>query len=184
MRIQGNGQTSTGQLNVRAQDAVAEGGEIQLEGAGNYDKWHVDNYAGHLRIFNTGGEHFRLTQDGKLGIDVTNPNEKLEVDGNLKANGVILNIGTFPDYVFSDNYDLISLEEIEAYIKANKRLPNMPSEQEVIEKGLDVKQINLLLVEKVEELTLHSIQLKKENKQLKSQLKSFEQRLKALEDNE
>ncbi|WP_299161279.1 hypothetical protein [uncultured Tenacibaculum sp.] len=78
-------------------------------------------------------------------------------DGVLTLDSVVLNVGSFPDYVFSKDYKLMPLKEVATYIKKNKHLPNMPSEAEVIAKGMNVKQINTVLVEKVEELTLHTI---------------------------
>lgn len=77
--------------------------------------------------------------------------------GHLTAKGVTLDVGSFPDYVFAEDYNLMPLKEVSAYIKANKHLPNVPSEAEVIANGMNVAQINTILVEKVEELTLHTI---------------------------
>jgi len=72
-----------------------------------------------------------------------------------------------PDYVFEPDYDLASLTEIEAYVKQHKHLPEVPSVAEVARDGLDLAEMNLLLLKKVEELTLYII--------------SQEQRIKTLE---
>ena len=139
----------------------------------------------------------RKEQGGSVGIGVSNPAEKLEVNGNVvatefqgdvdatnvTADKVILNIGSFPDYVFSDTYQLMSLQELETYIKVHQKLPNMPSEQDVIENGLNLKQINTLLVEKVEELTLHTIEVNKKNAQLEKQLKDLMKKIEGLINN-
>ena len=117
---------------------------------------------------------------GKLGLGIANPAERLDVDGKVKANGVVLNIGTFPDYVFEDEYELMCLEELEKYIKTNKHLPKMPSEAHVVEHGADLGQINQVLVEKVEELTLYTIRQHKEIRTLYNELKVFKDQLKAL----
>ncbi|MBN1968915.1 MAG: hypothetical protein JXR48_17365 [Candidatus Delongbacteria bacterium] len=90
---------------------------------------------------------------------------KMEVQEILVKRDVV-----FPDYVFDDNYNMPSLYEVEDYIEANGHLPGMPSAQHVIENGMDIKAIQLKLVEKVEELTLHMIELKKENEELKRQI--------------
>lgn len=89
------------------------------------------------------------------------------------------------DYVFESNYDLKPLSEVESYIKENKHLPNVPSAKEFEENGMDVVKMNFKLLEKIEELTLHMIdmekeviKLEKENKQLSTTL---EDRLAALE---
>jgi hypothetical protein len=65
------------------------------------------------------------------------------------------------------------LEEVDAYIKKYKHLPNMPSEAEVVKEGMNVGQVNTLLVEKVEELTLYIIQLKKELGQQRKEINSL-----------
>jgi hypothetical protein len=69
----------------------------------------------------------------------------------------------WPDYVFEPEYKLPSLLELEQYIKANKHLPEVPSAEQVKENGLSVGEMNAILLMKVEELTLHLIELKREN---------------------
>lgn len=77
------------------------------------------------------------------------------------------------DYVFKKDYNLSSLSETEDYIKKNGHLPGMPSEQDVMEKGIDIGEINRLLLEKVEELTLHLIEQEKKIEQLSEKLKKL-----------
>ena len=77
------------------------------------------------------------------------------------------------DYVFEDNYNLKSLSEVESFVKENKHLPGMPSASEFAEKGMSVSEMSNKLLEKVEELTLHMIQLEKENKDLKEKVNSL-----------
>jgi len=72
------------------------------------------------------------------------------------------------DYVFEDSYKLMPLADVEAFTKANKHLPNVPSADEMINSGLDVAQTSKMFMEKIEELTLYVIELKKEIEELKS----------------
>ncbi|GAB3701174.1 hypothetical protein GCM10027592_29020 [Spirosoma flavus] len=72
------------------------------------------------------------------------------------------------DRVFEPGYRLQSLSDVERHIRDNKRLPDMPSAQQVTEEGVDLVKMNALLLQKVEELTLYSIQQQKENQSLKS----------------
>lgn len=65
------------------------------------------------------------------------------------------------DHVFSPDYELISLDSVQAFISERGRLPGIPSEQEVMQKGIDIHDINARLLEKVEELTLHIIAQRK-----------------------
>ncbi len=117
---------------------------------------------------------------GDVGIGTTSPTEKLHVIGNIKADGVILNIGSFPDYVFEPDYPLLPLKEVESYIKTNKHLPGFPSESEVIKTGANLGQLNNLLVEKVEELTLYTIAQEKQIDKLSSELNLLKGQLAAL----
>lgn len=118
------------------------------------------------------GSNIYYKGDGNVGIGTTNPDKKLTVAGTIHAEEVIVDASVpQPDYVFEDDYDLISLEEIEAFIKDNKHLPGIPSAVEVEDKGLNAGEMQAKLLEKVEELTLYAIELKKENKILEMKLK-------------
>lgn len=98
-------------------------------------------------------------------------------DGVLSLDAIRLSVTSFPDYVFGRDYQLMPLEKVASYIKEHKHLPNMPSEAEVVKEGMNVGQINTVLVEKVEELTLYTIaqdqKLAKQEEQLKFLLKSL-----------
>lgn len=106
-----------------------------------------------------------------VGIGTNDPQAPLHLVGNARIEGdlvarrVSLDIGSFPDYVFEDNYELMTLQDLEAFVKEHKHLPGVPSEKEVVSGGMDVAQINTLLVEKVEELTLYTIDQEKKIKQ-------------------
>lgn len=102
-------------------------------------------------------------------------------DGVLTLDKVVLNVGSFPDYVFSEKYKLMSLKDVATFIKKNKHLPNMPSEAEVIAKGMDIKQINTVLVEKVEELTLYLISQEEKITKLSGALKKAKEAEKKME---
>jgi hypothetical protein len=109
---------------------------------------------------------------GNVGIGTTNPNQKLTVNGTIYGKEVKVDLNVpGPDYVFEENYALPSLTETEAYIKANKHLPEVPSAKEMEANGINLSEMNMLLLKKVEELTLHLIELKKENIQMKEENK-------------
>lgn len=110
--------------------------------------------------------------NGNVGIGTTNPQAKLAVDGNILANEIKIKTDiAVPDYVFEKNYDLKSLEEIENFISANKHLPEIPSAKQIHAEGLDVAEMNLLLLKKIEEITLQLIQL---NNKVKKQAKQID----------
>lgn len=77
------------------------------------------------------------------------------------------------DYVFKDDYDLKSTEEVEEFIKGNKHLPNVPSAQEVSKNGVDIVEMDATLLRQIEELWLHVIELKKENDTLKKDIETL-----------
>jgi len=77
----------------------------------------------------------------------------------------------WPDYVFAPDYDLRSLDEVATFIQENQHLPEAPSAAEVAEKGIDVGEMNMLLLKKVEELTLYILQQQKEIDELKKAIK-------------
>lgn len=97
---------------------------------------------------------------------------KLESGGNIYAEKIIVQLAPFPDYVFEDGYKLMSLFELDNFIKLNKHLPGMPSSEEVKEDGGDLGGLILLLTEKVEELTLYTIQQQREIEQLTKTLEN------------
>jgi len=80
---------------------------------------------------------------------------KLAVDGNIRTREVRVDQDNWPDYVFDKDYDLPSLEEIQRYIKEKGHLPNIPSAKEVEQNGIELGEMNKLLLEKIEELTLY-----------------------------
>jgi hypothetical protein len=106
-----------------------------------------------------------------VGIGTVNPGSfKLSVEGKIGAREVrVTNANPWPDYVFNNQYKLISLTSLEEYIRKNNHLPNIPSAQEVKENGIELGQMNAKLLEKIEELTLYIIDLKKEIEQLKKE---------------
>ena len=132
---------------------------------------------------------FVVNHSGNMGLGTETPTEKLEVIGNALVDGEIYskrvkvstNPGNWPDYVFDASYNLMPLSQVEAFIKANKHLPEIPSAKEVEENGQDLGDIQATLLKKMEEMTLYMIEMKKENEKLKQENKSLESRLEAIE---
>ena len=109
-----------------------------------------------------------IKNDGGVGIGTDNPNHKLVVSGTIGACKIIVEEENWCDYVFADDYQLISLYELEQYIASNKHLPNIPSAEEVAEEGLDLGDIQKLMMEKIEELTLYIIEQEKRIEKLEN----------------
>ena len=118
-----------------------------------------------------------LQSGGNVGIRTSTPSNKLEVNGTIRSTEVKVEASPWPDYVFEEDYDSRSLEETEAYIKANKHLPEIPSAEEIETNGLALGEMNALLLKKIEELTLYQIEMMKI---IKKQHKEIEKLQKAL----
>lgn len=108
-----------------------------------------------------------ISKDGEVGINTKNTSGyRLAVNGGIRAKYIKVN-SNWADYVFKETYTLIPLFELENYININGHLPNIPSEEEIVKNGLDVSEALKLHMEKIEELTLYVIELKKEIESLK-----------------
>ncbi|TKG87101.1 hypothetical protein EYV94_28490, partial [Puteibacter caeruleilacunae] len=101
--------------------------------------------------------HFTLTPDGNLGLGLKNPSAKLEVAGTIRAKEIKVESNGWPDFVFEDDYKLKSLDEVDQFIKERKHLPGVPSAKQMEKDGVGLAEMNKLLLQKVEELTLHLI---------------------------
>lgn len=111
-----------------------------------------------------------IEANGKVGIGTSNPDEKLTVKGKIHAQEVKVDLSDpGPDYVFNEDYKLTPLSEIKSYIKTNKHLPEVPSAREMETNGINLSAMNMLLLKKVEELTLHLIEMKEELNGLKKE---------------
>ncbi|KEO71615.1 hypothetical protein [Anditalea andensis] len=108
---------------------------------------------------NNNNERMRITTEGNVGIGSTNPSNKLEVNGTVRAKEIKVEANNWPDYVFDPGYELLDLKTTAAYIEKHRHLPGIPSEQEVRESGIYLGEMNALLLKKIEELTLHIINL-------------------------
>lgn len=95
----------------------------------------------------------------------------LTIDGKVEAEEIeVKNIAA--DFVFAKDYKLTPLAEVEAFINENGHLPGVAPAEETA-KGVELGKFNTLLLQKVEELTLYMIELKKENELLKAEVSSL-----------
>jgi hypothetical protein len=77
--------------------------------------------------------------------------------------------GSWPDYVFDKSYQLNSLHEVEKYIEENNHLPGIPNACTVEENGVEIGNMQKLLLQKIEELTLYMIDADKRIKALETE---------------
>ncbi len=112
----------------------------------------------------------RLVVNGNVGIGTTTPQERLSVNGNIRAKEVKVEMDNWPDYVFTEGYALLPLAELETHIKTHGHLPGMPSAEEAEADGIGLAEMNRKLLEKVEELTLHLIEQQKALRSMEGRL--------------
>lgn len=114
-----------------------------------------------LKINNTasfGDNHLVIDENGNVGIGTSGPQSLLSVNGKITAKEVQVTTSGWADFVFEENYKLLSLAEVENHIKKNKHLPEVPSAKEVKEAGINLGEMDAKLLQKIEELTLYIIQ--------------------------
>jgi hypothetical protein len=143
----------------------------QVNGPAHSFKTSVDSYVNSNGISKDGTAFFTGNANsffaGNVGIGTYDPKGyKLAVAGNMIAESVKVQLqGSWADYVFDEGYKLPKLSEIESFVMEHKHLPEIPSAAQVKSEGIDLGQMNEKLLKKIEELTLHLIQIEKENQQ-------------------
>lgn len=120
---------------------------------------------------NVGTVLFKVNTTGTVQIgNVTTPSGyKLYVEQGIlteKVKVAVKNTGDWSDFVFDESYKLKTLDEVNAFIKENKHLPDVPSAENVVKEGLDLAKMDAKLLQKVEELTLYIIEQEKRIKDL------------------
>ncbi|CAM1344798.1 hypothetical protein [Tenacibaculum amylolyticum] len=141
--------------------------------------------SGNLAFANGNRESMRITASGNVGIGTTNvpSSYKLAVAGKVISEEVTVKLqSNWPDYVFTDNYKLPTLEEVEKHILEKGHLVNIPSAKEVEKKGVELGEMNKKLLEKIEELTLYTIEQEKKIINQERKLKKEEEKNKKLEE--
>jgi hypothetical protein len=116
-----------------------------------------------------------ISNSGSVGIGVESPEYKLDVAGTIRATEIKVEAQT-ADYVFEDNYPIHTLDEVEAYIQKNKCLPDIPNAASMEKNGVNLAEMNKLLLQKIEELTLYVIQQNKALQDKEERLHKLEQK--------
>nr|NQU89966.1 hypothetical protein [Bacteroidota bacterium] len=116
-------------------------------------------------------QRMQINAQGQVGIGTTTHIDqdftRLTVAGRIHAQEVKVNTSAGADFVFDKEYNLPDISDIENYIQSNKHLPGIPSAEEMQQNGIDLGEMQIKLLQKIEELTLYLIALKKENEGMK-----------------
>lgn len=103
-------------------------------------------------------------------LQVENSTQKilqLQSNGLMRARKIRVDAETWADFVFEEDYKLMSTDELRTFITVNNHLPNVPSAKTVEEEGIDLAEMNKILLQKVEELTLYMLEQQKQIDELK-----------------
>ena len=160
-----------------------------METAGTFIKLRDDSHGvwvdrnGVMSLKSMDGiQYAPLFISGKVGINVSNPNKLVSGYALCVHGGIItekVNIQSYsdwPDYVFTPDYVLMPLSQLKGYIMEHRHLPDIPSEQEVLDQGVEVGEMQGLLLKKIEELTLYSIQLQEQVELLQKEIDKLKNR--------
>lgn len=202
-------QSISGNLNVIETSESKPGGQnaptksvlkLSRNGTGNYS-WneHAEFRIGHggnsvfgskLDLYINGGANttsvpdqhvMTWNYDGSVGIGTTNPDAKLAVNGTIHSKEVKVDMNGWADYVFKKEYDLPTLQEVEKHINEKGHLENIPSEEEVLKNGISLGEMNIKLLQKIEELTLYTIEQQKNTEKQNKVIETLIKRLEVVE---
>lgn len=145
--------------------------------------WNIPSSGERLELSTVDGTNsqthsgvIKIIRNGDVYMGHNDDPVTLSVNGVIKTKQVIVTNSDWADYVFEDSYKLISLNDVEQYIKENKHLPNIPSAKEIEEKGISIGEIQKKQMEKIEELTLYIIEQNHLIKELESRIDKFIER--------
>ena len=170
-----NGDTGFGISTYTATDGTVRWVDMYAPASDCYlrseDNLFIQSRTGSVKLETSDGIHYiHLNANGQLGIGtqthIDNNFTKLTVAGRIHAQEVKVNINAGADFVFDKSYDLPGIAKTEDFIKANKHLPGISSAEEMQQNGLDLGEIQIKLLQKIEELTLYVIELNKRIKEL------------------
>ena len=131
-----------------------------------------DNHVGLIYNFNNndndGASYIKFCDWTNHDIMAIYNNATVKIDGKLFAKEIEVKTNVWADFVFKPDYTLMPLSELEHFIKQNNHLPDVPTETQVKENGINVAEMNAKLLQKIEELTLYVIEQQKQIDELKS----------------
>lgn len=152
---------------------------VYNDGKWNFNSANTNGITLPISFSTNGASRIFIKADGHVGIGTTNPNEALTVNGTIYGREVKVDLSVpGPDYVFESDYSLLSLKELKKYIETHRHLPEVPSAKEMESNGIQLGEMNILLLKKIEELTLHLIKKEQRIDDLENKFNEFEMKLK------
>ena len=150
---------------------LVPGGCSQEELYSQFSLYHAYNASNKVeKIRFCTAQNSWINTNNNFGIGTDNPQYKLDVRGTIRANEILVNTASGADFVFDKAYNLRPLNEVNDYIQQNQHLPEIPSAAEMQQNGVNMNELQMQLLQKVEELTLYIIQQDQRIKELESQI--------------
>ena len=139
--------------------------------------WHYDMPGGFTGFFKGGfGNTMVISNSGNVGIGTEIPTSKLTVAGDIHSRKVKVTISAGADFVFEDDYDLKKLDDLQKFIQQHKHLPEIPSAKEMVSNGVELGEMNIKLLQKIEELTLYILEQNRKIEKLELRLSNIEKK--------
>lgn len=123
---------------------------------------------------------FIIKGNGFVGIGTTKPSSLLTVAGNIASREVKVTVDAGADFVFENDYNLPSLESVDKFIKENKHLPEIASAKEMQKDGINLSEMNIKLLQKIEEMTLYMIEQEKKSKKQSEEIEKSKNQIELL----
>ncbi|MDF2552506.1 MAG: hypothetical protein K0R77_1781 [Chryseobacterium sp.] len=179
----GGGSTSSNGSTI-----VGDGGDFHMELSGFklYLHPNVSAYFGDIDPNPELKKSFSMGLSGLIGMGTDNfycsqcTDYRLFVKDGIKTEKVKVEIAAnngWADYVFKKNYKLMPLQDLQSYIDEKGHLPEIPTTEEAIANGIELKEMNILLLKKVEELTLYTLQQQKNIEEQNKRIETLEKKL-------